>query len=213
MHPDYDSGRLEVRFVCDGLQILRGKNHGGLDDRGGEFQADAGAEGLLVVQHDFAAGFLDDAVADAEAEASTFAHRLGGEERIERAVQVAESGSGIVEADENAIALARGGNRDGAFALSSTASIALFRIFSSTCFSSSSPMEMRGRSGATCTSMLMPSLRMWNSRSWITSCSAASKSAARAAGLFWRAKRSRPSTMRFMRRASAPSFSTRFAAF
>src|SRR5271168_3030776 len=114
MYPDYDSGRLEVRFVCDGLQILRGKYHGGLDDRGGEFQADAGAEGLLVVQHDFAAGFLDDAVADAEAEASTFAHRLGGEERIERAVQVAEAGAGIVEADENAIALARGGNGNGA---------------------------------------------------------------------------------------------------
>src|SRR5271170_3402266 len=106
MCPDYDVGRLDVRLSCDGLQILRGKYHGGLDDCGGEFQADAGAEGLFVVQHDFAAGFLDDAVADAEAEAGAFAHRLRGEERIEGAVQVAESGSGIVEADENAIALA-----------------------------------------------------------------------------------------------------------
>ena len=86
---------------------LRSKQHGGFGDCGGELEADAGAEGLLVAQYDFAAGFLDDAVADTEAEAGAFAHRLGGEERVEGAVQIAEAGAGIIEAEEYAVALAR----------------------------------------------------------------------------------------------------------
>ena len=100
---------LSLPLKPDLWRQLRGKNRGGFDDRGGEFQADAGAEGLLVAQDDFAAGFLNDAVADAEAEAGAFADGLGGEEGIEGAIQVAEAGAGIVEADEDAIALARGG--------------------------------------------------------------------------------------------------------
>ena len=50
-----------------------------------------------VVRGDVAAMFLDDAVADAESEAGSLTHALGGVERIEDAVGVLDAWSGVVK--------------------------------------------------------------------------------------------------------------------
>jgi hypothetical protein len=56
-----------------------------------QLQHDARAIGLLVRKNDFAPAFLRDTVANAQSESGTFAHGLGSEARVERAVWVGES--------------------------------------------------------------------------------------------------------------------------
>ena len=92
--------------------FLCGEKDGWFNDCGWEFQGDACAIGLLIGQDDFAAGFVHDAVTDAEAEACAFADRLRREERIECAVEVGEAWAGILETDEDAVTAARGSDVD-----------------------------------------------------------------------------------------------------
>ena len=49
---------------------------------------------------------LNDAEADAEAQARAFAHRLGGIERIENAIRVLEAGTTVGEQDDNVTTVA-----------------------------------------------------------------------------------------------------------
>src|SRR5579859_8050499 len=69
--------------------------------RGGQFDGDGGAVGVEVLGVDFAVVFFHRAVAHAQAQAGALAHGLGGIERIEDAVEVAEAGSGVAEAHDN----------------------------------------------------------------------------------------------------------------
>src|ERR1700685_1206167 len=58
----------------------------------------------IILRNDFAAMGLDDAVADAETEASAFADFLGGEKRIEDAVYLRDAGAVVAKHDFDFIA-------------------------------------------------------------------------------------------------------------
>src|SRR5262249_44393373 len=53
--------------------------------------------GLAIPRGNISAMLLDDAVADAQAQARALAHALGGVERIENAVGLLDAGTGILE--------------------------------------------------------------------------------------------------------------------
>src|ERR1700722_11738807 len=83
----------------------------GCQDRG-QFDAKDRATGLAVVTKNFAAVFLQDAEANAEAESGTFTHWLGGVERIEDAMRFLDSRAGVGEEDDDIAAIANGLDRE-----------------------------------------------------------------------------------------------------
>src|SRR5271154_3143377 len=79
----------------------------GCQDRG-QFDAKDRAARLTVVTKNFAAVFLQDAEANAEAESCTFAHGLGGVERIEDAMRFLDSRAGVGKEYDDVAAIANG---------------------------------------------------------------------------------------------------------
>ncbi len=65
---------------------------------------------LAICERHFAARLLDDPVADAQAEPRSFSNGLRRVERIERAIQIAESSAGILDVDRDPATLTRSRN-------------------------------------------------------------------------------------------------------
>ena len=67
--------------------------------------------GGIVLAKDFSAVLADDAVTNAQAEASAFAHRLSGKERVKDLLDIVDPGAVVFEIDADVIAVARSPGR------------------------------------------------------------------------------------------------------
>src|SRR5437016_1531940 len=85
----------ELQFLC----------RKGCQDRG-QLHTEDGSAFLPVVGKNLSAMFLNDAVANAEAQTSAFADRFGRIERVENALRVLEAGTGVGEKDDDVAAIA-----------------------------------------------------------------------------------------------------------
>ena len=99
----------EAAAAWDSGECPGGADHDGKQDR------ESGAARRRVTDLNFAAVFFDDAVANAEAEASSLPYGLGGVERIENAVGIFHARAAVGEFDREAIAGDGGANPDFTF--------------------------------------------------------------------------------------------------
>src|ERR1035437_4325686 len=98
--------KSDFKSGCGAFQPARGFGKGNGDFERGQANFKYGSAFGAVVTGDLPLVVLDYAVGGAESEPCAFAHRLGGVEKIEDALGIAQSGAGVGELDDDLIAFA-----------------------------------------------------------------------------------------------------------